>query len=200
MEGAPKSSGLVIVCYPDPILRQVAEPLLEIDPEIAALARAMLVLMKESKGVGLAAPQVARGIRLFVSNTTGKPEDDRVFVNPEILRSHAPKEEREEGCLSLPGIKGKIVRPARISYRSFDLDGNESMGDLDGLAGRVFQHELDHLDGILITDKMGPAERHQAERLLKDLVREYGRSRCACGADHDPSRPHAHGPPARSRP
>ncbi len=114
---------LKIINYPDPRLRKVSKPVVKIDDSTKALAARMFELMREHKGVGLAAPQVGQNIRLFIMNHTGEPADDRVYINPELSEAEG-SEEGEEGCLSLPGINANIVRDKVLRIVAIDLEGN----------------------------------------------------------------------------
>ena len=145
-----------IVLYPDPILRQRCEPLSLPDypGDLGAFVDGMLRLMRP--GVGLAASQVGHAIRLFVCNHTGRPEDDRYYINPEL----EPGKELEsgiEGCLSMPGVQVPVVRATTCSISALDLQGNPIHEEGEGLVARMWQHEVDHLDGIVITDRTVPA-------------------------------------------
>lgn len=160
-----------IVKYPDPVLRRVAKPLEAVTDEVRARAREMLALMYRDRGVGLAAPQVAWSVRLFVMNPTGKPEDERAFVNPRITWKSKEKAKSNEGCLSLPDINGKIERHVGIRLEALDLEGNPVELDMLDFPARVAQHEIDHLDGVLIIDRMSLAEKTIAEPKLRDLIR-----------------------------
>src|SRR5688500_18959937 len=113
---------LKIINYPDPRLKKVSKPVEIVDESIKALASRMLQLMREARGVGLAAPQVGRNIRLFVMNHTGEPSDDRIYVNPQLLEAEG-SEEAEEGCLSLPGLTANIVRDKAVRIIATDLEG-----------------------------------------------------------------------------
>src|SRR5687767_15343058 len=110
---------LQIIQYPDPRLKKVSKPVESFDSSLKALAARMLQLMREARGVGLAAPQVGRNIRLFVMNHTGEPNDDRVYVNPQLLEAEG-NEEAEEGCLSLPGLTANIVRDKAVRIVATD--------------------------------------------------------------------------------
>lgn len=163
---------LSIVNYPHPSLRKVSKPVTQFDAQLRLLAKRMFELMREDRGVGLAAPQVGINIRLFVINPTGKPEDDRVYVNPQ-LSEPAGDEEAEEGCLSLPEIRVDVVRSKSLHIKAKDLDGNTFEEVADGYVARIWQHENDHLDGILLLDKMGPLDKLAARKQLKKLEDEY---------------------------
>ncbi len=164
--------GREIVYYPDPVLRRRAAPVEVIDDELRDLARDMLALMYEKKGVGLAAPQVGVGRRLFVMNPTGKPEDERILVNPRIL-GKTGRVIGIEGCLSIPDVQGKIERATSIEVEAFSVEGEDVRFEAGDFPARVMQHEIDHLDGILIIDKMSEAERAVAAGKLKDLKARY---------------------------
>lgn len=162
---------LRILSYPDPALRTPAEPVERVDDAVRAVARRMIELMYEARGVGLAGPQVGLPWRIFVANTTGEPGDDRVFINP-VLRDPARQTERyEEGCLSLPEITGEITRPVSITIDALDEQGQPFTLTGAGLDARCWQHECDHLDGILILDRMTPADRDANRRAIRELER-----------------------------
>ncbi len=131
----------------------------------------MLTLMYEHEGIGLAANQVDLPYRLFVANPTGDPDEqeaERVFINPVILRGTGTAE-ASEGCLSLPGLFGPVVRKTTIRVHAYDMAGNEIEEELTGLPARVFQHETDHLDGTLFIDRVPPS--HKAS--LRDALEEF---------------------------
>lgn len=163
---------LKVIHYPDPRLRKRSIPVETFDANLKALAARMLELMREHKGVGLAAPQVGLNIRMFVMNHTGNPEDDRVYVNPE-LDDPAGEEEGEEGCLSLPGITANVLRSKFMRLRAQDLDGNPVTATETGYIARIWQHETDHLNGVLITDRMGPVAKMTSKKALKELEAKY---------------------------
>ena len=163
---------LKIIHYPDPRLKKVSAPVTEIDDTIRALARRMFELMRAHKGVGLAAPQVGKNVRLFVMNHTGEPDDDRVYVNP-VLADPDGEEESEEGCLSLPNIHVSVTRPSRLRIRAIDLDGNAVDQAGEGFITRVWQHEVDHLNGTMLTDRMGPVAKMAHRKVLKELAEKY---------------------------
>ncbi len=173
-----------IVLYPDPFLRRRAEPLTRIDESVRERVRRMFELMYEANGVGLAAPQVGWGVRLFVTNVTGEPDPDeeRVFVNPEVRKvddaETANEEEVDvEGCLSIPGVQGRVSRLRRVIVTALDLDGNEFEAEAVDLDARVIQHETDHLDGILFLSKLNTTDRLKVAKKLKKLEKEYKQAR-----------------------
>jgi peptide deformylase len=140
-------------------LHQKAEAVETVDDEIRALIVQMFAAMQSHNGVGLAAPQVGRLLRLFVVIADdGVP---RVFINPHIVFSSEETVSREEGCLSIPGTYGDIVRPEKITVQALDERGKKFMLEADGLLARVIQHENDHLDGILFIDRADEKFREQ---------------------------------------
>lgn len=161
-------SKLRIVQFPEPVLRRPARPVEVFDDALADLARRMLALMHEAKGVGLAAPQVGLSIRLFVCNPTGEPPDNFVMVNP-VLSDWSGVEEKPEGCLSIPGVTVNMRRPLRVHLRAFNARGEVFELKGDDLPARIWQHETDHLDGKLIIDNMSEADEIANRRALKQL-------------------------------
>ena len=163
---------LKIIHYPDPRLKKVSLPVAQVNDTIRALASRMFELMREHKGVGLAAPQVGQNIRLFVMNHTGEPGDDRVYINP-VLTDADGDEEAEEGCLSLPNIHVNVVRAKRLRMQALDLDGKSIDQAGEDFVARVWQHEFDHLNGTLLTDRMGPVAKMTHRKALKELTEKY---------------------------
>ncbi|MGD0387714.1 MAG: peptide deformylase [Tepidisphaeraceae bacterium] len=163
---------LRILLYPDPRLRKISVEVRRFDEGLSALAKRMFELMREAKGVGLAAPQVGHGVRLFVVNPTGKPEDDRVYVNP-VVSDAEGEETSQEGCLSLPGINVEVTRPKAAKLRAKDLAGNPVEQTETGYVARIWQHELDHLNGVLIVDRAGPTAKMESRKILKELEEKY---------------------------
>jgi peptide deformylase len=163
---------LKIIFYPDPRLRKVSKPIKEFTPELALLANQMLELMRASKGVGLAAPQVGKNIRLFVMNATQQPGDDRVIINPTLSEPEG-EDTAEEGCLSIPDIKVDVLRAKTLRLCAQDLSGKVFEETQSGYVARVWQHEYDHLNGILLTDRMGALAKITHRRKLKDLEEQY---------------------------
>jgi len=164
-----------LVYYPDPRLREVSKPVAQVDDELRDLVPRMFEVMYRARGIGLAGPQVGKGRRIVVANLqpeSKKKDGEQVFVNPEILERSGQMKE-EEGCLSLPGMYAVIPRAERVVVRYQDLDGKSVKREAEGLEAKLFQHEIDHLDGILILDKMTPADRKQWTPLLKELEEEF---------------------------
>ncbi|MEW6252565.1 MAG: peptide deformylase [Planctomycetota bacterium] len=161
-------SDLYIIHYPDPRLRKVSDPVTDFGERLAALVERMCALMGTAKGVGLAAPQVGINERLIVMNATGEPADLQVFVNPVIREPHGSAE-AEEGCLSLPGINVKVRRAQTCRLTAQDLQGRPIELELVDLPARIAQHETDHLNGVLIIDRMGPTDRIATRKTLRAL-------------------------------
>ena len=168
-----------IVKYPHPSLRHEAKPLTAIDKQVQLQAGAMLELMYEGRGLGLAGPQVAYPFQIFVKNLNVDPvqkEGEGVFLNPIIIERKSTIE-GEEGCLSFPGLYQRVRRAKTIRFRAYNLKGElvegASTSDLDS---RVWQHEVDHLHGRLFIDMMGPIARLASRNELKVFEREYRRA------------------------
>ncbi|MBI2355759.1 MAG: peptide deformylase [Candidatus Doudnabacteria bacterium] len=145
---------LEIVTVPNPILEQKTKPVEKLDRTILNLAKNMVETCRNAQGIGLAAPQVGKSIRLCIINLEHMGIPPFVLVNPKITNRSWKKVEMEEGCLSIPGIYGIVKRPERIKVKALNLEGKENELEADGLLARVIQHEVDHLDGILITSKL----------------------------------------------
>lgn len=161
-----------IITYPDPRLRKISRDVATFDAALQALAQRMFTLMRESKGVGLAAPQIGENVRLFISNHTGNPEDDVVYVNPQLFDAEG-EEVGEEGCLSIPNLHVDINRPTTVRLRAQDLSGKPFERSETGYLARIWQHELDHLNGTLIIDRMGPGAKIEHRKLLRELEDKY---------------------------
>lgn len=163
-----------LVLHPDPLLRAKAKPVESFDEDLNSLAEAMIRLRQEHEGIGFAAPQAGWSVRMFVCNVDEQQqEEDRVFVNPEILEASGDLEWEEEGCLSLPRVHGNVRRPAFVRMRAFDLEGTPFEVEAEGLEARVWQHEFDHLEGVLILDRMPVLDRLSNRRVLKELETMY---------------------------
>ena len=150
----------------DPVLRQRAAEVADIDARLVRLAEDMIPTMYEAAGLGLAAPQIGVQKRLFVYDL----RDDRgpqVLVNPTISEARG-EWVYEEGCLSVPGLHWEIVRPKEVHLTGYDLDGGEVSIEADELLARLFQHELDHLEGRLLLDLLDDDQRKQAMRAMRE--------------------------------
>jgi peptide deformylase len=149
--------------YGDPVLRQATKEIEEIDARVAKLAEDMIETMHAAPGVGLAANQVGVQRRLFVYDIGAGA---KVIVNPRIVESSG-EWTFEEGCLSVPGLSWEIVRPNAVHLVGMDLDGNELSIEASEYEGRVFQHEVDHLDGTLLVERLDADQRREARAILR---------------------------------
>ena len=152
---------LSIVKLGDPILKKHSVVVPEVTEEIRSLVEGMIESMERERGVGLAAVQVGRLLRLFVTKVPG--QDARVFINPDILETSIEQEPFEEGCLSIPGLYTEVVRPSTVRVQAWNLKGRPFTLNADGYLARVIQHDYDHLNGILFLDRIDSKKR---QRLL----------------------------------
>ena len=164
---------LTIVKYPEPVLSQPGEPVNEFNDELRKLVADMFETMYAAQGIGLAAPQVAVSKRVTVIDLSmGKdPAQKLVLVNPEIIFQEG-KQYEEEGCLSFPEIREKVVRAFKVKIRAQDENGEWFEMDGDELLSRAFQHEIDHLDGMLFIFRMSGLKRDMALRKIRKMQRE----------------------------
>ena len=165
---------LRIRAYPDPILRTVGESIPVVDEGVRSVALRMLELMRGAQGVGLAAPQVGLPWRLFVAEPWERQEGDSpagplVYINPVLSTPSRETEEADEGCLSIPDVQAAIRRPTAITVEALDLEGNPFEVRSEGFAARVWQHEVDHLDGVLILDRMNAIDRRANKSAIRAL-------------------------------
>ena len=163
MAGVPTHA---IRLFGDPVLKRPVAPVADVDGALAKLIDAMYDTMYEAHGAGLAANQVGVQQRFFVYDV-GDDSGPHVLLNPEIVGTSG-EWTYEEGCLSLPGLAFEIVRPKLVTVQAIDLDGNEVVIEGDELLGRVFLHETDHLDGVLMLDRLDRAQRKEAMRELRE--------------------------------
>lgn len=145
---------LKIVKIPDPILTKKAALVKNFDQSLSDLATEMIETCRKANGIGLAAPQIGKSIRLCIINLEHLGIPPFALVNPKITKRSWKKVEMEEGCLSIPGVFGMVKRPVKITVEAQNLLGEKNKLDADGMLSRVIQHEVDHLDGILFTTKM----------------------------------------------
>jgi peptide deformylase len=166
-----------ILIHPDPRLKKLCEPIAEITAEVRQLAFDMLETMYDAPGIGLAAPQVGVTRRLIVMDCIKDgPPEPMALVNPEIVWASEDQTIYEEGCLSIPDIYNDITRPAEVTVRWLDLDGQQQERQFSGLWATCVQHELDHLDGKLFIDYLGPLKRQMITRKMEKLKRERARA------------------------
>ncbi len=163
---------LEIRTFPDKVLKVRAEEVKDINGEIARLAEDMLETMYNAPGIGLAAPQVGKSLRVIVFDISHKEGEKRpyILINPVVTATEG-SEVMEEGCLSVPGVYAHVKRAAKVEVKGYDLDGKEVTLQAEGLLARVIQHEVDHLDGILFIDRLSRIRR---EMIKKRLLREKG--------------------------
>jgi len=164
--------GLTIRTYGDPVLKERAREVEDIDASVASLVESMIETMYAAPGTGLAANQVGVQRRIFVYDVG---EGARVVINPRIVESEG-EWVYEEGCLSVPGLSWEIVRPNAVHLVGLDLDGDEVSIEATELEGRVFQHELDHLDGILVVERLDEDQRKEALKVLRGRTLDLSRS------------------------
>ena len=172
---------LRIVTYPHPALRYQSRPVSRIDDALRARVRAMFDRMYDAKGIGLAANQVGLPFRFFVLNLTADPEQkdqEQVFINPEIVKRHASIED-EEGCLSFPGLYGKVRRAKKIRVLAYDLAGAPVQLDAEDLLSRAIQPETDHAAGRLFIDHLGTLARVSANPKIREFEASFRRAQAA---------------------
>ncbi|MGI2032745.1 peptide deformylase [Rhizobium panacihumi] len=159
-----------LIILPDPVLRTVSAPIERVDDEVLKLADDMLETMYDAPGIGLAAIQIGVPRRLLVIDVAkeGDPAQPMVFINPEILKSSDERSVYEEGCLSIPEYYAEVERPATVTVKHIGRDGKEHMLEADGLLATCFQHELDHLNGILFIDHISRLKR---EMVIKKFTK-----------------------------
>ena len=162
---------LQILIFPDPRLRKIAKKITKFDKSLQNLADDMLLTMYDANGIGLAATQVNRHVRLVVMDISDNRDDPRIFVNPSyrVLKDHNLFE-FEEGCLSIPGFNETIARPDKIELIWQDISGKEHSDSPEGLLTVCIQHEIDHLDGKLMVDYVSALKR---DRVRSKLLKEY---------------------------
>lgn len=164
-------AALEVIKYGNPILTRMAERIKNIDEDIENLAKSMVQTMWAAPGIGLSAPQVNRSLRLItVDLSVGENEKDLfVLVNPELL-SQEGNDTQEEGCLSVPEVQERVIRPLRVVVKGIDLKGKEGFIEAEGLLARVFCHEIDHLNGKLFIDHLSPLKRNLIKKKLKKRI------------------------------
>ena len=149
--------------FGDPVLKAVAEPVNNIDEKLVRLTDEMFDVMYNAPGIGLAAPQIGVQRQVFVYDID---EERKVILNPQIVESSG-EWVYDEGCLSIPGLYVEMLRPKKVLVRGINLDGNQVEFEADELLARLFQHEIDHLNGVLMFDRMTPDQRKEAVKLYR---------------------------------
>jgi len=174
---------LPIIAYGDPVLRKVGVDIDKADPNLAALIENMKETMVQAQGVGLAAPQIGKAIRLFIVDTSpfGADEDledeeraflsnfKKTFINAKILSEAGDEWAFSEGCLSIPDIREDVFRQEKVTIEYFDENFVKHTDVLDGIAARVVQHEYDHIEGILFTDKISSLKKRLIKKKLENI-------------------------------
>ncbi len=159
---------LSILRYPDPRLHRIAQPVEKVDDSIRQLIADMSETMYEAPGIGLAATQVDRHIRLIVMDVSEEKNELRVFINPEIVNASDERKTYEEGCLSVPGIYEEVERPEAITIKALDRDGKPFTLEADGLLAVCLQHEIDHLNGKVFVQYLSRLKQNRIKtRLVK---------------------------------
>ena len=158
---------LEILEFPDPRLRTVAKPVAEVDDQIRTIIDNMFETMYEAPGVGLAATQVNIHQRIIVIDVSEEKDQPLVFINPEIVVKDSELFSYDEGCLSVPGFYESVERPAHVTVKALDRDGNPFELQPDGLLAVCIQHEIDHLDGKLFVDYISPMKRNRIRKKLE---------------------------------
>jgi peptide deformylase len=159
---------LPVAKYPDPVLREETVSVkFPLSPSMKRLAKDMLDTVRKEKGIGLAAPQVFKSVKLIIVNLEHMGLPPFALFNPEVTFFSKNKDIMEEGCLSIPKVYGMVERPTKIKFRGQDLDGNEIKAECEGMLAKVIQHEVDHVNGVLIIDKI--SEYTQGEDLIKKM-------------------------------
>ena len=171
---APPRKIYEVVKYGDPVLEKPGKPVTNFDAELEELVEDMFATMYAAQGVGLAAPQIGKSIRLTVVDVTGgkNPEAKIVLINPEITPVGQPVA-GPEGCLSFPGLFVNVRRAKKVVIEAFDLAGNPVQLEAEGLASRAWQHELDHLEGVVFTDRFSTLARLANSRSTSVWVRMH---------------------------
>lgn len=159
--------------FGDPVLKTAARAVEAFDDGLREAAERMVVIMRDSLGIGLAAPQIGSSRRLLVYQV-GYEQLPVVLVNPEIEWASPEVEVMEEGCLSLPGVQVDVERAVHVRVRALDAGGSHRTVEASGLEARVIQHEIDHLDGVLILDRTSKEQRREAMRALREAEAESG--------------------------
>jgi peptide deformylase len=163
-----------LIILPDPLLRQVSQPVERVDSELTQLVDDMLETMYEAPGIGLAAVQVGVPRRLLVIDLAKEGEEPAplVFINPKVIRSSGERSTYEEGCLSIPDYYAEVERPASITVTSLDRTGKEVTTEADGLLATCLQHEIDHLDGVLFIDHISRLKREMVIKRFTKAARQ----------------------------
>lgn len=160
-----------IVAYGHPVLKKQATDIEKGEVDVVELAKDMFETMHQASGIGLAAPQIGKSLRMFIADATPLEDEEigdwkQVFINPEIIEEYGDDWAFEEGCLSIPNVREDVIRPEKVKIVYFDENWEEHKEEFDGMQARIIQHEYDHIDGILFTDHLSAFKK----RLLKSKL------------------------------
>ncbi|MEM1405187.1 MAG: peptide deformylase [Bacteroidota bacterium] len=163
-----------IVVYGDPVLKKKARNIEQGELDVKQLSTDMFETMESARGIGLAAPQIGKSIRMFVVDGRPLEEEEmenfvKVFINPQIVEETGEEWPFEEGCLSIPNIREEVTRNAKLKINYFDVDWNEHTEEYDGMKARIIQHEYDHIEGVLFTDHLTPFKRRMLKGKLQNI-------------------------------
>ncbi|UII21957.1 peptide deformylase [Fulvivirga ligni] len=165
-----------IVVYGDPVLKKKATDIVKGEIDVVQLSEDMFETMEGASGIGLAAPQIGKSIRMFVVD--GRPIEEegmedfkKVFINPQMIEETGEKWPFEEGCLSIPNIREEVSRNERILIHYFDENWNEHKEEFDGMKARIIQHEYDHIEGVLFTDYLSPLKKRMLKGKLQNITK-----------------------------
>ncbi len=163
-----------IVAYGHPVLKKQAQEIEEDIVDVTELAEDMFDTMYKAQGIGLAAPQIGKSLRMFIADASPLEDEEigdwkQVFINPEILKEDGDEWAFEEGCLSIPTIREDVVRPEKLKIHYYDEKWNEHTEEFDGMKARIIQHEYDHIEGILFTDHLSSFKRRVLKSKLSNI-------------------------------
>ena len=171
---------LPIAYFGHPILRKKAAPIEHIDDSIRQLVQDMIETMNANDGCGLAAPQVHHSLALFITqvpkylpDNTYIPGELRIFINPKILAYSEESTIDQEGCISIPGVRGRFARPCKITVEATNLEGERFEQEFEDYEARAVMHENDHLNGVLFIDRLPPKEKKDLEKFLREIKKKY---------------------------
>lgn len=165
-----------IVVYGDPVLKKKARDIEKGEIDVKELSEDMFATMEAASGIGLAAPQIGKSIRMFVVD--GRPLEEegmedfrKVFINPQILEETGDEWGFEEGCLSIPNIREEVFRNEKLTIKYYDENWVEHEDEYDGMKARIIQHEYDHIEGILFTDHLSPLKKRMLKGKLQNITK-----------------------------
>lgn len=165
-----------IIAYGHPVLKKECEDIVKGETDVKGLAESMFDTMHKAQGIGLAAPQIGKSIRMFIADATPLEDEEigdwkQVFINPEIIEEDGDDWTFEEGCLSIPDIREDVIRPEKLKIQYYDENWEEHTEEFEGMKARIIQHEYDHIEGILFTDHLSAFKK----RLLKSKLTNISR-------------------------